>query len=130
MARWWLSWALGTFTTSMLVYYLLFHLLIAIPLRSLYAPFTIQVLLTILIGPVMFDAIRRFKSSGGRDIGMFYVGFTLLSFCTAMCWTYFGVRIHVIPRDHVAALYIIVIAGSVLGPGAAYFLRKIARKSR
>ncbi len=124
MGRWIISWALGACASWILVYYLLFHLIIGIPLPLLYSPATIHVLATVLIGPLAFRAVHQFISSNRRDFGMFYFVAAMLLFCTAMCWTYFGIRAGMIPRDHMITLYAIASLGSIMGPLGAYFVRK------
>jgi len=123
--RWYRSWMLGAVVFWPLLYYLLFHLSLSIPGHLLYLPAAVNIVVSILIGPLMFEARAQFRRSKRRDFRMFYVVLALFNLCTAMTWAYFGMRAGLIPAGHSVALYTIVVLGSVLGPFGAYYLRKL-----
>jgi hypothetical protein len=124
LARWWLSWTLGTVCFLTSVYYLIFHLLIGIPLRFLSLPAAIRLATAALIGPLFFEARKRSKSSNGQKYGMFYGCFALYTLCGLLCWAYLGIRASVIPREDAPVVYTIVCFVSLGGPLGSYFLKK------
>jgi hypothetical protein len=124
--RSWCSWILGAACFWVPAYYLLFHLLIGIPVRLLYGPAEIQLAITVLVFPLAFAARKQFISSNRREFAMFYVLASLYFFCTVLCWAYFGLRVGVIPRDDQTVVYAIASFGSIAGPWGAYFVRKLA----
>jgi hypothetical protein len=87
-------------------------------------PAAIQLATAALIGPLFFEARKRFKSSNGQKYGMFYGCFALYAFCGLFCWAYLGIRASVIPRDDAPVVYTIVCFVSLGGPLGSYFLKK------
>lgn len=127
--RWYASWIMGVCAVWTVFYYLVFHLLLHIPNSPLYWPAAIHTTASILVGPIAFKAVTKFRSSSGRDVGMFYAAAALMMLCTATCWIYFGLRAGVLPRDQAGALYSIIVPGSVLAPLAALYIRKRSYRS-
>jgi hypothetical protein len=93
-------WMAGTLCVWAPVYYVLFHLLIGIPIRLLYVPAAVHFIVLLSIAVIAVHAYTRFES---RDAGILYVVATIYMFCSALCLT--GIRIGVIPRDHEICSY-------------------------
>jgi hypothetical protein len=124
--RWFLNWVLGALCFWIPLYYLLFHLVIGIRLNLLYEPAAVHLAATVLAGPLFWEASRRFVSSDRQKVGMFYWSIAIYLCFTVVWWTYFGIRVSVIPHDDERAVYVIAGFGSILAPLGAYCLRKLA----
>jgi hypothetical protein len=61
-------WMAGTLFVWAPVYYVLFHLLIGIPIRLLYVPAAVHFIVLLLIAVIAVHAYTRFESPGRRDI--------------------------------------------------------------
>lgn len=126
-AKWWRSWSIGAVIFWGLIYLLIAKILSLTSARLIYGTAAIHITATVLIGPLVFKAVRRFRSSETRDFGLFFLAASLSLFSTLMCWIYSGLRAGLLPSTDARILYTIGVVGSFLSPLAAFYLRKMFR---
>jgi hypothetical protein len=122
--RWWGLWSIGVIGFWLVIYVFIAKLFPSRSAQVIYGVAAVHILATVLVGPVVFRAMKQFKSSQNQDFRMFFLASSLLLFVAVVCWIYGGLRIGLLPQGDALVLYVIGVFGSVLGPLAAFWLRK------
>ena len=119
----WISYGFLCVLIQGIIFYLLFHLAFGIAFAMLYAPYGIVSLLTLLMFPAMYWAVKSYiRLRDGRKRMLLVLGGYMVS--TALIGVHYAGRAGLIPNEDVIPMSIIMTIGLAISLVFAYYVRK------